>query len=75
MWLRAQNNVIGPLGKNCAYLKISPSAGPALAANRVSVASRISHIHELIRLRDGLDQLDVLSQEELDEMLVYLCTN
>ena len=67
--MRAQSNVIGPLGKNIAYLKISP------AVDLIHPASQIAHIQELIRMRDGLDQLDVLSQDEIKEILEWSCTS
>ena len=76
--MRAQTNVIGTLGKNHAYLKISPAVGPAHPASRmqdVDMDAKIAHIHELIRMRDGLEQLDVLSQDELQDILQWLCTS
>ena len=73
--LRAQSNVTGSLGKNNAYLRISPPVDPADPARRMDVDAKIAHIRELIRLRDGLDQLDVLSYDQINDILVYLCTS
>ena len=73
--MRAQSNVIGPLGKNYAHLKISPAVDLTHPASRIGSDPKIAHIHELIRMRDGLDQLDVLSHDEIVEILGWLCTN
>ena len=39
------------------------------------VDTRISQIHELIRLRDGLDQLDVLDDTEIRVILDFVCVS
>ena len=37
-------------------------------------SSPIDQIRELIRARDGLDQLSVLNREEIQDILDYVCT-
>ena len=71
--MRAEVSTVGPLGKNIALLKICPSVDQGDPA--VGVSARIALIRELIQLRDGLDQLDVLDRGELQEILKYACTN
>ena len=69
---RAHTNTVGPLGKNILYLKMY-----SVADRDRSVAiesSRIDQIRELIRARDGLDQLSVLNSEEIQDILDYVCT-
>ena len=73
LYMKAQSNTIGPLGKNIAYLKICPSVDQSHPVQ--SLDSRISQIRELIRLRDGIDQLDVLNRNELQDILEFLCVS
>ena len=73
MYLKAQSNTTGPLGKNIAYLKVCPPVDQCHPARRVD--ARISQIRELIRLRDGIDQLDVLNRNEVQEILDFLCVS
>ena len=70
---RAHISTIGPLGKNIAFLKLCHTVGQDYPADWMS--ARISHIRDLIRLRDGIDQLDVLNHDQLQEILVYACTS
>ena len=58
-------------GENIAYLKVCPLVDQGHPSSVVD--ARISQIRELIRLRDGLDQLDVLSETELQDILEYVC--
>ena len=67
---RAHTNTVGQLGKNILYLKMY-----SVADRDRSVAiesSRIDQIRELIRARDGLDQLSVLNSEEIQDILDYV---
>ena len=73
--MRAQNNTIGPLGRNIAYLKTSPPVDLNHPASQMSADAKIDHIRELIRMRDGLDQQDVLSSSDIADILEWLCTN
>ena len=69
---RAHTNTIGPLGKNIVYLNVFSSVD---RDSPVSISSsRIDQIRELIRARDGLDQLNVLNRDEINDILNYLCT-
>ena len=71
--MRAQFNTIGPIGKNVAYVKVCPLVDQGRNADLME--ARISQIRELIRLRDGFDQLEVLNQDELQEILLYVCVS
>ena len=73
--MRAQSNTIGPLGKNIAYLKTGPPVDLTRPASRMSADAKIAHIRELMRMRDGLDQQDVLSSSDIADILEWLCTN
>ena len=73
--MRAQSNVIGPIGRNNVYLKISSPVDLTHPASRMRTDAKIAHIHELIRMRDGLDQQDVLSSDEIADLLKWLCTS
>ena len=59
------------MGKNIAYLKLCPVVDQRHPASLLD--SRVNQIRELIRLRDGVDQLDTLSAQELGEILEYIC--
>ena len=61
------------MGKNIAYLKVCPLGDQGHPASLVD--SRISQIRELIRLRDGLDQLDVLDDTEIRDILDFVCVS
>ena len=69
--MRARFTTIGNMGKNIAYLKLCPLVDRDHSSDHLD--SRINQIRELIRLRDGLDQQDVLHVTELQEILEYLC--
>ena len=69
---RAHTNTVGPLGKNILYLKTHSKADRDRSVPLES--SRIDQIRELIRARDGLDQLSVLNREEIQVILDYVCT-
>ena len=71
IYLRAQRNTIGPLGKNITYLKVCPTDDRGHSVDLFE--SRIAHIRELVRIRDGLDQLDTLNAAELEDILEYVC--
>ena len=71
MYMRAQHNVTGPMGKNIAYLKIYPLDDQGHSAEEMD--SRITQIRELIRVRDGFDHLDVLNATEIQEILDLVC--
>ena len=73
IYKRAEYNTIGPMGKNIAYLKVCPPVDQGHPASLVD--SRISQIRELIRLRDGLDQLDVLDDTEIRDILDFVCVS
>ena len=64
---RAESNTTGPLGKNITYLKVCPLDDRSHHAELIS--ARITHIREIIRVRDGFDHLDVLNNEELNDIL------
>ena len=72
---RAQTNTLGTMGKNFVYLKVMPKSDQADSDKQSLIDARISQINELIRLRDGSDQVDILDQDDLQEILVYLCTD
>ena len=59
------------MGKNIAYLKLCPVVDQRHPVSLLD--SRVNQIRELIRLRDGVDQLDTLSAQELGEILEYIC--
>ena len=71
LYTRAQHNTIGPLGKNITYLKVCTPFDHGRPSDMLD--SRITQIRELIRLRDGFDQLDVLNEQEVNEILEYVC--
>ena len=71
--MRAQFNTIGPIGKNIAYVKVCPLVDRRCHEDLME--ARISQIRELIRLRDGFDQLEVLNQDELHDILMYVCVS
>ena len=73
LYKRAECNTIGPMGKNIAYLKVCPVVDQGHTASLMD--ARINQIRELIRLRDGLDQLDVLNEVEIQEILVFVCVS
>ena len=68
---RAHTNTVGPLGKDILYLKTHSTADRDRSVPFES--SRIDQIRELIRARDGLDQLSVLNREEIQDILDYVC--
>ena len=70
---RAECNTVGPMGKNIAYLKVCPSVDQDHPANLMD--ARIKQIRELIRLRDGFDQLDVLNEAEIQGILEFVCVS
>ena len=63
------------MGKNFAYLKLMPKADRTDSARQSLIDARIAQISELIRLRDGSDQVDILDQDELQDILAYICTD
>ena len=71
MYKRSQSNTIGPMGKNIAYLKVCPLAEQCHSASLMGV--RVEQIRELIRLREGIDRQDVLSESDLEDILHFLC--
>ena len=71
LYKRAEYNTIGPLGKNITYLRVCPPVDQGHPSDLLD--ARITHIRELIRMRDGFDQTDVLNQEELHDILEYVC--
>ena len=73
VYKRAQSNTAGPLGKNIVYLKLYPSVEQCQSAGLMN--ERIEQIRELIRLRDGIDQLEVLSMSEVEDILTFLCVS
>ena len=73
MYMRAQSSTTGPIGKNIAYQKICPDVDQCHSASLLN--ERIEQIHEILRLRDGIDHLDVLNESELEEILKFLCVS
>ena len=69
---RAHTNTTGPMGKNIVYLKVYSSGDRDPSVSLAS--SRIIHIRELIRTRDGLDHLGVLNRQELQDIIDYVST-
>ena len=72
---RAQTNTFGAMGRNFAYLKLISKSDQIDSAKQTYIDARIAQISELIRLRDGSDQIDVLDQDELQDILVHVCTD
>ena len=72
---RAKTNTVGIMGKNFAYLKLMPKSDQTDSARQSLIDARIAQISELIRLRDGSDQVDILDQDELQDILAYICTD
>ena len=56
---RSATNTTGALGRHQAYLYIhrNLSGDPALDGHDAEVNARITQIHELLRVRDGLDRI------------------
>ena len=71
---RAQGNTTGIMGRNFAYLKVYSLSDRAHPSARMNTGERVNQIHEIIRVRDGFDQQNILSQDELNEILNVLCT-
>ena len=66
---RSATNTTGALGRNRTYLHIHRilSGDPALGGHDAEVNARITQIHELFRVRDGLDRICEFTKSEAGE--------
>ena len=71
---KAKTHTSGVLDRNLVYLKLYPNSGSIDHRLESDKTLRVSQINQLIRTRDGLDQVDMLSSEEIQDMLIYVCT-
>ena len=73
---RSTTNTTGALGRNRAYLCIhrNLSGDSALDGHDAEVNSRISQIHELLRVRDGLDRICEFTKDDTEEFLGHIST-
>ena len=73
---RSATNTTGALGRNHAYLCIhrNLSGDPALDGHDAEVNARITQIHELLRVRDGLDCICEFTKKDTEEFLGHICT-
>ena len=73
---RSATNTTGALGRNRTYLCIhrNLSGDPALDGHDAEVNARITQIHELLRVRDGLDRICELTKDDTEEFLGHIST-
>ena len=73
---RSATNTTGAFGRNRAYLCIyrNLSGDPALDGHDAEVNARITQIHELIRVRDGLDRICEFTKDDTEEFLGHIST-
>ena len=72
---RAKYNTCGSLGKNLLYIKINNKGHeiPPVQENKIDL--RVAQIKEVLRVRDGSDYLDMFDQDQVNDILNYLCTS
>ena len=68
-------NTAGALGRKRAYLCIhrNLSGDPALDGHDAEVNTRITQMHELLRVRDGLDRICEFTKNDTEELLGHMC--
>ena len=73
---RSATNTTGALGRNRAYLCIhrNLSGDPALDGHDAEVNAWITQIHELLRVRDGLDGICEFTKNHAEEFLGHIST-
>ena len=73
---RSVANTTGALGRNRAYLYIhrNLSGDPDLDGHDAEVNARITLIHELLRVRDGLDRICEFTKSDAEEFLGHIST-
>ena len=73
---RSATNTTGALGRNRAYLCIhrNLSGDPALDGHDAEVKARVTQIHELLPVRDGLDCICEFTKNDTEKFLGHICT-
>ena len=73
---RTATNTTGALGRNRAYLCIhrNLSGDPAVDGHDAEANGRITQIHELLRVRDGLDRIYEFTKNDNEEFLGHIST-
>ena len=66
--------MMGALGRDRVYLYIyrNLSGDPLLDGHDAEINARITQIHELLRVRDGLDRMCEFTESEAGEFLIHI---
>ena len=67
------DKMMGALGRDRVYLYIyrNLSGDPALDGHDAEINARITQIHELLRVRDGLDRINEFTKSEHDDVIKW----